>query len=533
MGRDAILDSIAGATEVDDVHGRPFHSDGNGGGSRDGGRGESVDDGELAFFPLTELGNAERFARRMINRLRYAATLGWLWWDGHRWSREGADEVALRLAFDVARAIQNEAQVVRDRGLDVEVEPGSAKRPAVMLSDKIERWGRASESASRLHATLKLASAFLATAVSAFDADPLAINVLNGTLRIDPDRPDGDMVTLHPHNPADLITLLAPVIYDPQATAPNFDRFLGEVLPDPNVRRFLAAWSGYSLTGLTDEQVLVFLFGSGRNGKSTLVDLVGDVVGDYGAVIPPETFAGDGRVRGAAQASPDLASLPGKRFVRTSEPGMGAKLDESLLKQVTGGEPITARHLNRDFFSFKPVFKLTMSGNHRPVVRGADEGIWRRIKLVPFTVTVPTPDPNLGRRLRGELSGVLNWILDGLRDYLDHGMPWPDQVIQATREYREDSDPLGRFLEDATVNDTGTRTSATRLHKVYVAWCRSTGEPSWSIKGLGGAMKDRGFTSLRSNGMHWLDLRLTKSELDYDSAATEAPDPDGGADDDI
>ncbi|BBE74349.1 phage/plasmid primase, P4 family [Oharaeibacter diazotrophicus] len=475
---------------------------------------------ELGFKPLTDLGNAERFAARYKGRLIYVAAHGWLVWTGQRWAREGADEMVTRAVHDVVRRIQDEAKAVAASDRDHLV----GTPPKVKLySEKVADWGRSSEAAAKLKPIPPQAAPYLAVAPSALDADPLRINVANGTLVIRRGPGEGDPITLRPHDPGDYITKLAPVIYDPNAAAPVYDRFLAEVQPAPAMRRFLHQWGGYSLTGDVGEQKLCFFYGKGKNGKSTLVDAWGAVAGDYGETVPIETFLDQGRGRNAGAATPDLAILPGVRFLRTSEPEKGAKLAEALIKLVTGGEPIQARHLNRDYFKFRPAFKLTMSGNYRPSIDGTDEGIWRRLVLVPWLVTVGSPDRLLPLKLAAEGSGILNRLLDGLRDYLDGGMVWPDAVVEATEQYREDSDPLGRFLADAVRPSPGGRVQVSDLHRVHSAWARVNGEKEWSAKGLSAAMKERGFRSKQSNVMWWLDVVLVKSERDYEDLPDHPP----------
>lgn len=482
-------------------------------------------DGRLAFYPLTDLGNAERFRERHRGRLIHVAAIGWFVWDGRRWARERAEAIVARAAHETVRAIQTEAKAIRGTALDIVL--AEKKTGPVMLSDKVAAWGRASESAQRLQATARIAAAYLEVEADKLDADPWAINVLNGTLRIDRTGGDGDFVRFGPHDPADLITKLAPVTFDPATTCPVYDRFLADVQPLPEVRRFLHQWGGYSLVGDTGEQKLAFFYGKGRNGKSTLVDAWGAIAGDYGETVPIETFLDQGRGRNAGQATPDLAILPGVRFLRTSEPERGAKLAESLIKLTTGGEPIQARHLNRDYFKFRPAFKLTLSGNYRPSITGTDEGIWRRVVLVPWPVKVETPDLHLLDKLRGETSGILNRLLDGLRDYLDQGgLSVPETVSQATAEYREDSDPLGRFLEACVAGEIGSRVQATAMHRMFIAWARANSASEWSARGLAMALKERGYTSVRSNGMHWQDVRLTCFESDFADPAT--PFQEGG-----
>lgn len=484
----------------------------------------------LALFPLTDLGNAERFRERYKDRLIYNAALGWLVWDGKRWSRDGADDLVKIAEHKTVRAIQDEAEAVRRSGdRDApDAEPGArdfvveSKKDGtvVRFSDKVSRWGRASEAVNKLGALSKRGAPYFAVGIDKLDADKMKINVNNGTLVIRR-RTDGDYVEFVPHDPADWITKLAPVDYDPDAACPQFDAFLERVQPSADMRRFLHQWLGLSMTGDVSEQKLAFLHGKGSNGKSVLVDAVSYVAGDYGETVPIETFLDSGKARSAGQATPDLAILPGVRMLRTSEPEKNSKLAEAMIKLVTGGEPIQARHLNRDFFKFYPQFKLTISGNYRPAISGADEGIWRRVRLVPFAVTIPKEerDIHLAEKLRGEASGILNRLLDGLRAWCDKGLIEPEAVTTATAEYRAASDALGRFAAVCIVASPGDRVQSSVLHEVYEAWCKSSGEKAWSNRGFSLAMDERGFKRKQSNTMWWLDIKLIKTVNDFVDAA--------------
>lgn len=479
-------------------------------------------DAELANLPRTDLGNAERFARRYAGQFLHVAEKGWFRWDGRRWARDGAREAVALAAHRVARLIQVEADTIAGTAADYAVEV-KGDRP-VMLSEKLKAWGRSSEASGKLDAIPKHAAPMLACEAEKLDADPFKITVLNGTLRVRPDAEDEDPIELAPHDPADLITKLSRVEYDPLATCPRYDAFLADAQPAADVRRFIHQWGGLSLTGDVSQQKLVMFIGVGGAGKSTLVDAWGEIAGDYGETVPIETFLDQGRGRSAGGATPDLALLPGVRFLRTSEPEKGAKFAEAFIKLVTGGEPIQARFNFGDFFRFKPEFKLTISGNYRPTINGNDEGIWRRMILVPWTIPVPKErkDARLPEALRREASGILNRLLDGLRDYLSAGpggsagLVLPGSIEDATTAYREDSDPLGRFLEAAIAAAPGERVRSSALYDVFAAWARASGERVWSAKGLTLAMKERGFQALRSNGMQWRDIRLTASVFDFE-----------------
>ena len=489
---------------------------GEGARSPPGGRDDGDDlDRKLAWYPLTDLGNAERFCARHKGRLLYCPALGWLWWDGRRWSIEGAEEKVKIAEHETVRAIQGEAATIRDTDADKVVK--ETRNGIVLLSDTIAGWGRASESVTRLAAISKRAGPYLAVAANQLDTDPWKINVWNGTLTVKRGEGDDPYVRFAPHDPSDLITKISPTVYEPKAECPRFGKFLRDVQPKDDNRRFLAQWNGLSMTGDISEQRLVVLWGTGKNGKSTLVDIIGHVLGDYSDTVPIETFLTEGRGRNAGQATPDLAILPGIRHLRTSEPDKGAKLSEALIKLATGGEPMQVRHLNKDYFKFYPQFKLTISGNYRPRIQGTDEGIWRRVSLVPWPVEIAKADRDkkLGDKLKGEAPGILNWLLDGLCDWLDNGLIDPEDVVAATEAYRSDSDPLGRFLDACVEHVPGEKVQSSIMHELFNAWAAVNGERQWSNKGMTMALRERGFQSKHSDVVWWLDLKLTRRIADY------------------
>jgi putative DNA primase/helicase len=487
-----------------------------------GDRGDEGDDGldlRCAFLPHTDLGNAERFRERHRGKLLWSPATGWLAWDGKFWRRDASGRVRAA-AHDTARGIQDEAEALRASGRDVQVatlHKGKSDEAPIMMSDALAAFGRASEHSARLAAMAEQAAPYLYVAPEELDADPFKINVANGTLVVRRTTDGSDYVILRQHDPADLMTKCSPVVFDPAAKSPIFDRFLAEVQPDADCRRFLMQWQGLSLTGDVREQKLAMFWGKGKNGKSTFIDICAHIGGDYSKTVPIETFLNDGRGRSAGQASPDLAMLPGVRHLRTSEPERGAKLAEALIKLATGGEAILARHLRKDYFAFYPQFKLTLSGNYRPKISGADDGIWRRVIFMPWPVTVPDDkiDRQLGEKLRAEASGILNRLLDGLRDWLDCGLRLPAEVLDATAEYRRDSDPCGQFLEECVVSAPGKRVRASDMHQVFNAWAKASAAREWTMKGLATALKERGLQSKHSNGMWWLDVDLIKRAGDF------------------
>jgi putative DNA primase/helicase len=488
-----------------------------------GGAGEL--DMACARLPRTDMGNARRFILRHGEGFLFVEQWGWLAWDGKRWNASEADAILGRAIQQTILAIADEARAMKGSPEDVLLD----KFKGVRLSDKIFGWCLASQSNAHVSCVARLAQHHLTAAPEAFDADPMAFNVGNGTLRFKK-RDGGDYVSFHRHDRKDRITKLAPVDYDPEAGAPLYDGFLARVQPDAAMWRHLHAWGGVSITALPLAR-LAFWYGTGRNGKSTLIDAWAHVMGDYAQTIPIESFLDQGRARRGGEASPDIAALPGIRCLRTSEPEKGSKLAESLVKLVTGGEPLRARHLNRDFFEFRPAFKMTMQGNYKPRIDGTDEGIWARILLVPWGVMIPEGerDQALPDKLRAEAPGILNRLLDGVRDYLDHGLSPTDAVIAATAEYRDDSDPIGRFLAECTARRPeaeDARVGGKEIFALYIAWAKAAGEKPWSPKAFSRGLQDHGVIRLKSSGMHYRHIVLTRSVHEFKGQEIE-DDPGG------
>lgn len=486
----------------------------------------------LCRYAMTDLGNAERFAARFGHRVRYVDKMGWVAYDGRRYVLDGAEALIGGWVHETVRAIRDEARTMRESGrrdlgeVDALDELVEVKRDGteVLLSDKLLAWGKASESANRLGCIAGIAKnltgAELTIQPEQLDRNPFLINVLNGTLELihEPDAPEPwAELRLRPHDPRDLITRLMPVEYRPGAECPIYDRFLARVQPADDMRRFLHHWGGLSLTGDVSEQKLVFHHGKGANGKSTLVDTWATIAGDYSGTVPIETFLDQGRKRKGSDASPDLAALVGVRMLRTSEPEKGAKLAEALIKLATGGEPMPVRRLMRDPFDLHPAFKMTISGNHRPSISGVDDGIWRRVFLVPWDVQIPDAekDRQLVAKMKAEASGILNRLLAGLVDWRLHGLEAPASVRGATADYRQESDPLGRFLALCTAEEKGERVQSSKLYALFLAWARAAGEREWTQTGFSKAMADRGHRKVESHGMRWVDLKMVKTPDDF------------------
>jgi putative DNA primase/helicase len=312
--------------------------------------------------------------------------------------------------------------------------------------------------------------------------------------------------TPRPQKRSDMMSRSTHVSYNKGALCPLWDSFLQRIMPDPEARAYLQRAVGYSLTGSTREQCLFFCWGSGLNGKSVFLDVVLAMLGDYGASARIETFM----QRRPGDIPNDLARLAGARFVTVSETSEGARLNESLIKDVTSGDTICARFLHREFFDFKPQFKLWIRGNHKPQIRGTDEGIWRRIHLIPFLVKIPKEeqDKDLVEKLKGELPGILNWALEGCAAWQAQGLNPPLLVTEATRNYREELDVVGRFLEECCDISKMAETRASDLYKAYTSWCEESREHAASQRTFGEALTEKGFERRLSAGVWYRGLAL-------------------------
>ncbi len=370
---------------------------------------------------------------------------------------------------------------IAERGQDLEDEVNGRRSAR-------HSFAKSSAGTSKINNMLAEAAPHVARMVSDLNTDVFAVNVKGGTLRFwreaDPQSSaDDPRYTAHfrldPHNADDYISKLANVDLDVSAEAPEFEKFMQRVQPDADLRGFLQRFSGYCLLGTTVEQCLVFFHGGGRNGKSTFVDTLCHVLGNYAVTLSIDSFAGDSK-RGGSEATPDLARLPGARLVAASEPEMGVKLKDSLIKTLTGGEKIPVRRLHKDFIDFMPQFKIILSGNHKPRIDDNSDGIWRRVNLVPWEIQIPKAEVDrlLPLKLRRESDGIFAWMVRGALDYLSGGLGIPEKVRMATEDYREDSDPIGAFVRAAchvTGHEADVVTPET-LFNGYTNWASREGQ---------------------------------------------------------
>ncbi len=421
----------------------------------------------------TDIANARRLAARHGHNLRFTPERGWFVFDGCRWAN---DDKHLR----VQAFAKNAAEAIFD-----EVKNSSQK-------DEIYRHAKRSQSRNSIDSMIWLARSEpgIPARLTDFDADPYLLNVANGTL-------DLRSWTLRAHRREDLISNLANVTYQPNAECKLWLRFLGHITGNAELMNYLRRLVGYLLAGVTTDQSLHFLHGSGSNGKSVFVEVVLALLGDYALSTSPDLVM----QRRHGGIPNDVARLRGIRVAMMNETSQGAKFDEAKLKDLTGGDTLSARFLHQEFFDFKPTHRLVIRGNHKPVISGTDEGIWRRLRLVPFAVEIPEPeqDKNLLVKLTNELPGILNWALQGCREWQQSGLRPPEIVTDAVRQYREESDTLGRFVGEHCEVRKLAQVKSSVLYVRYREFCERAGERAIPSKDLPGEMQRRGFRWKRTN----------------------------------
>jgi putative DNA primase/helicase len=438
-------------------------------------------DGERRDYELTDDGNALRFVDRYEGLIRYCPPWRtWLVWDGQRWLK-GAEGKVVRMARTTARSIHHDAADA--------IEPDNQKR--------IGKWAIQSQHRARIEAMIALARSDERVEVDpdAFDADPWLLTVENGTLELRTGK-------LRDHDPADLITKLAPVRYDPHARAERFERFLSEIFErDADLIGFVQRFAGYSLTGSTEERVVAMLHGSGKNGKTTLIELLRHVLGDYAKSTDVETILAK-RYSGVGN---DVAALKGARFVSTSEIDKGRDLAESKIKQLTGSDTVTARFLFSEPFDFRPEFKLWISTNNRPNIKGMDNAIWDRLRLIPFGVRFEGDDldKELPAKLHAESAGVLAWMVRGCLEWQQDGLGSAASVEAATLDYRADMDTYAAFIEECCIEGPDKSAPSKALYSAYIEWCTRNGEPTDARRTFGRTLKERGYKDFKyTSGPH-------------------------------
>lgn len=436
--------------------------------------------------PLTELGYAHRLIEVFGDRLRYVpAWRRWLVWDGKRWAHDTTGQAA-RWMKSIARRVTADALAIQNE---------NARKTALGLA-------RRGESSAGVSGALTLAGTEEGIVVTPddLDADPYLLNCVNGTL----DLRTGE---LRAHDSADLLTRMTGAAVGPAASGTAFSSFLERVQPDPEMRAYLARLTGHALEGRVTEHILPIFHGDGANGKGTFITAILAALGDYADAADPELL----NARSFDAHPTGVADLFGLRLAVLHESDAGRRLAEGTVKRLTGGDRLKARRMREDFWHFDPSHTFIMLTNHRPVVSGQDEGIWRRLRLVPWDVVIPADerDERLGDRLRLEADYVLTWLVRGYQDWREHGFTEPERVTAATAAYRADSDALGRFIGDKCITGPHFRVRSSELYAAWAKWCAAEGTESGTNKAFSESLQNRGFDKKPTKvGIVWTGIGL-------------------------
>jgi len=478
-----------------------------------------------AAFDQSDTDNGQRLRSHFGQDLAVVAADGspggeWVAWTGEFWDAANGHALALIQAQKIGPLMALECAAIRQTpkalaaiklaegfAEDDTTAAAKAARAAVAKLAKraSQRWSFSvtSKNSARIRAMLDMAAVHLRRPAKSFNADPLVFACETHTLRFvvedDLDCPDPDVtrklcrVEARPgHARADYLTGLVPAPYHPDATAPKFREFLFECVPDGDLRRTLQGYAGMALLGKLDQKVM-FHYGSGANGKSVFLSVLTGVVGPSLSVgLPKETLLGMGE-RGAGQASPDLIRLFGKRLVRIDELKEGEPLREDLVKRLTGGDPMVVRAMYEGYVEFANVATPHMVGNGMPRIDGADGGIWRRVIVMPWTVTIPESRrrdfAEFVAELLAERAGILNWLIEGACDVLANGLYVAPAARTATEDYREDQDQVGTFLKACLTEDPEGRIPARQMYRVYTGWAEANAKRPFSETRFGRDVK--------------------------------------------
>jgi putative DNA primase/helicase len=449
-------------------------------------------------YDPADVGNAQRFAKQHGEILKHCPSLAcWLIWNGKCWAADSGDQV---MAFAIKTVKSLFDEVGKQRGLKEQ--------------EAAFKFYAASSKRERLRAMIDIARHMLATDISEFDRDKFALNCNNGTVDLRTGK-------IKAHDPADLITKMIAIDYDPRARAPRWAKFLSEVMT-VDVASYVQRAVGYSVTGDQRAECMFITYGGGANGKGVFFDKIRDAVGQYGSTGRSELLI---HKRYENQNNEDVAMLRGQRFVEVSETGETHELNEEQVKNLTGQDRIKASMKYKSLVEFDPTHHIWLRTNAKPNVRGTNFAIWRRLKLIPFAVRFMYPreiaaliqsgavrkgDPlvrvrndNLRDQLRGETAGILTWVIKGATLWWNNGRPdlrEPKVVTEAIDEYRSEQDRLGQFLDDRCLRDASATTFTGELYVDYCKWAKEKGLKAWADITLGMRLGDAGFKAVQVDG---------------------------------
>ena len=445
-------------------------------------------------YSFDDTGNAEHFCDLFGGNVRYNYTdKAWMWYDGRRWKYDDSGEPK-RMVDEMLSIMQSPEE--SELYLDDEGE----------LQKKYQAHIKRSRSSSAKTAALKESEHLVPVTSDALDLNPYTLNTPSGVL---------DLRTglLKKHDPDLYLSKICNAEYSEKLDTPVWDGFLQQIFGgDEQMIRFIQRAAGYSMTGVTDEQCMFICIGDGRNGKSTMLNILADILGDYACNMQPESLA---IKSGGSAVNSDIARLRGVRFATTVEPDEGMRLAEGLVKQLTGGDVVTARRLYGNEFEFRPQCKIWMAANHKPIIRGTDLGIWRRIYLIPFTVQIPDSkvDKTLKYKLRDEMPGILKWMADGCTMWQREGLNPPLTVQSAGKDYQREMDVISRFVEECCVRTAYEGVRASDLYAAYKRWATENNEYCMSStrfgKEMGGRFeKQKGISSNVYRGIKLINYQI-------------------------
>ena len=435
----------------------------------------------LKYIEMTDTGNAQRFYNLWKGKVKYNHSLGkWFIWNNKYWQQDDTQQI-VEFAKKTVKSIKTEALSIADTD----------------RQNKMLKFAISSENSGKIDALLKLAQSIpgIATTSNDMDTNPYYFNLNNGIYDLKTNQ-------LLKHNPDFNISKISNTDFDPEAQCVYWiDSLYTYFNNDVEQVKFIQKICGLTMCGDHLEEIIFFLYGLGKNGKSVFIKVLETIFGDYSQKAPVEMLLLN---KNESTIPNDVARLKGARFVVTSELPKGKRLNENRVKDLTGGDKITARFLHKEFFEFRPTHKLWIYGNHKPVIHGNDEGIWRRIMLIPFLYTIPPeeqkPPSVLQAQFEAERNGILKWFIDGWVLYQQEGLKPPETIKRATKEYREEEDVLVDFIDEMCDTSSSSNKVKTKdLHNHYVKWCESNNEPVLlKSKSFNTTIEEKGFKKVES-----------------------------------
>ncbi|RUP00116.1 phage/plasmid primase, P4 family [Hyphomicrobium sp.] len=457
-------------------------------------------------FDLTDIGNADRFQKNFPTGFSYVQEEGhWIVWDGRHWTSNDALKAIQKCAEESMKRIYNEARDCTN------------KRGQFELTRHAQR----SQNKAKIDPMLGILKHRLNVSVRDFDTDPELINCRNGVLNLR----TGE---LSQHNEEQRFTKMTTTDYRPQATCPRWEKFLNEIfIGDADLIRYLKRALGYSLTGYTKEHKLFLMYGLGSNGKTTLVETILDILGDYGRTAEFSSFLDSDKSN--ARSLEAVGLLKGMRFATASETGSSKRWNEALIKKITGGDTLTGTKLHKSTFEFRPSHKLWFQANHLPGAKDASHGFWRRIVVIPFKAKIEGKAKMPGlkdRLLREEREGIFAWLAEGAREYLSEDTlgELPRSCVEATESYRTDMDVVSRYINDRLEETMQESLGCSEAHDDYLQWCVSQKEEPAPLKYFIDACVERGLIKHRKpKGVVFLNRRLKSLSSNFEGRQIQIP----------